>query len=286
MIPVGDAHTHANPVRGMGARMAARRFKRSGGWFAALLNLTSWSYGLTPSSLDSYRRMYEIHLAECKAAREEGLRVSCFAGIHPAEVDRMIDKGGLKPEEALELGLKVVGLLEEMCREGVVDGVGEVGRQHYKTSPLRVAIAMAIAEEAARVAADHGCLLQLHLENEGPATVDTTARLLERAGLTGPKAKLVIFHHATLKTARRAVEKGYNATIPGVPRLLDHAARTEPPDYMVESDYIDDPARPGVVVEPWRMAEKLQRLAEEGLEEWAYRVSVDLIARTFHTPPP
>ncbi|GBF09555.1 conserved hypothetical protein [Aeropyrum pernix] len=287
-ILVADAHMHTNPTRGLGAREVARRFRREGGWFAALLTLTTWSYGLAPTGVEAYRRMYEIHLRECRAAREEGLRVACFAGIHPAEIDRMIDKYRQPPEKALETALGAVEVLRRLCREGAIDGVGEVGRQHYRTSPLRVAIAEVVMEEAAAAALEEGCLLQLHLENEGPATVETVDRILRRAGATGARRGMVIFHHATLRVAREAVARGYNATIPGVPKLLEHATANEPPDYMVESDYLDDPARPGAVVEPWKMAQKLREIASRTPEtrEWVRRTNIDLIKKVFQASPP
>ncbi|WP_062662824.1 TatD family hydrolase [Aeropyrum camini] len=238
--------------------------------------------------MEAYRRMYEIHLRECNAARGEGLRVACFAGVHPAEVDRMIDKYRQPPEKALETALGAVEVLRRLCREGAIEGVGEVGRQHYKTSPLRVAIAMAVMEEAVAAALEEGCLVQLHLENEGPATVETVDRILRRAGATGARRGMVIFHHATLRVAREAVARGYNATIPGVPKLLEHAIAREPPHYLVESDYLDDPARPGAVVEPWLLARKLREVASTSLEaeEWVRKASIDLVEKVFHTRPP
>ena len=97
---------------------------------------------------------------------------------------------------------------------------------------------------------------------------------------------LIVFHHSTLAMAEAAASLGYQATVPGVPKLLEHAAGRAAPVFMVESDFIDDPRRPGVVVYPWVMAEKLRELAGRGYEEWAWKVAVDNIAEAFGVEPP
>jgi TatD-related deoxyribonuclease len=39
----------------------------------------------------------------------------------------------LKPLEVLELGFKVLEELSKLVDRGEIDGIGEVGRQHYRT---------------------------------------------------------------------------------------------------------------------------------------------------------
>ncbi len=282
-VPVGDAHAHSNPARGMGAREIARRFRRSGGWFIALLSLNPWSYGIEPPGYEAYMKVVDLIVSECRRAREEGLKVKCFSGFHPADVDRLIDRYRLRPEEVLQLGLRVVRALRGMCRDGVIDGIGEVGRQHYRTAPERVAIASLIMEEALEATED-GCMIQLHLEQAGRATIDTVDMVVRRLGVKARET--VIFHHSTLQMATRARELGYNATVPGVPKMLDYAADKAEPIFMIESDFIDDPRRPGVVVYPWLMAEKLSELATKGYEEWAWKVAVENVSRVFGVEPP
>ncbi len=284
-VLVGDGHGHSNPVRGMGAARIAERFKAEGGWFMALLSLSPWSYGIEPPSLEAYLKVAGLVAGECREAASRGLKVKCFSGIHPADFDKLIDRYRLKPVEALRLGLRVVGELKRLCREGVIDGIGEVGRPHYKARPERVSIAQAVTEEAL-LAAEEGCLVQLHLEQAGAVTVETIELIARRLGLSRDARSRVFFHHASLEVARAAVEAGYRATVPGVARLLDYAAQNVEPFFVVESDYIDDPKRPGVVVYPWEMARKLRELAEKGLEEWVNQVAVDNIVEAFGVEPP
>ncbi len=287
-IPVADAHGHSNPVRGMGASQIAERFKEAGGWFWALVSLSPWSYGLDFKGFDSYREMAEIVLRECKEAEEAGLRVACIAGFHPADVDRLIDRYRMDPSEVLALGYRVVDYMADLCRQGLLDGIGEVGRQHYKTGVERAVISQLILERALAHARDYGCIVQMHLEHVGKITVDLVEESAKRLGIGGDVKSRIVFHHAKPSTGRYAHDAGYQVNIPGVQRLLPHAFRELDPFYMIESDYIDDPSRPGAVVYPWEMAGEMYRLYEKGVvgEEYLYKVNVDNIVKLYRVEPP
>ena len=287
MIPVADGHTHSNPVRGLGMAKIAERFRRVGGWFMAIVSLSPWHYGIDFSGFDSYAETVDLLLRECKAAEDAGLRVACLAGFHPADVDKLIDKYRMKPLEVLELGFKVVEYEAKLCSNGVLDGIGEVGRQHYKTFPTRAIISQAILEHALELARDNGCIIHMHLEQEGETTlrlVDMPVRRLQYA----PKyKKRLVFHHAKPGLALMAAREGYSATVPGAPHLLSNVLGRIEPVFILESDHIDDPARPGAVVYPWVMAEVLQKLVNKGVvgEEYAYKVNVDNVRNLYGVEP-
>ena len=282
MVPVADAHAHTNPARGLGASKVAARFRASGGWFMALVALSPWAYSIEFNGLDSYRDMIDILISECKAAHDEGLKIACIAGFHPADIDRLVDKYGMSLREVYELGVKVLEYEATLCSEGILDGIGEVGRQHYKTSPIRGVVAQYLLEKALQLAKDYSCILHMHLEQSGEDTVWLVEEAAKRAGFTEPSPR-VIFHHSKPNLAIRVTERGYSATIPGTPMLLNNVFGKIPPLYMLESDYIDDPRRPGAVVYPWVMAETVNRLVEKGRvdSEYTYKVNVDNIEKVY-----
>ena len=279
-----DGHVHANSVEGMGAEKVATRFREAGGWFMALVSLPPWHYGVTPRSLNDYIKVIGHHLKECRAARDAGLRVSCFAGFHPAEVDKLVS-AGLKPHEVLQLGLQVVDYVAGLCRDGVIDGIGEVGRQHYKTMPERLAVAYTVMLRAIEHSRDHGCLVHLHLENAGEATVDTIEELVR--ALRAERSR-ILFHHSSVKVAGRASSLGYSATVPGKKEQLRAAFERIGAVFIPESDYIDDPRRPCVSSCPWEIVERQRQLLAEGVvtEESLYRVNVDNVVRFYGVEPP
>ncbi|BES81350.1 TatD family hydrolase [Pyrodictium abyssi] len=281
----GDAHAHSSPL-GMGAAAVAKRFAEKGGWFMALVMLPPWHYGLDARpGFEMYMKAIDIHLRECRRAREAGLRVACLAGFHPAEVDKLIS-AGLSPEDVLSLGLRVVEYVGEMCRQGLLDGIGEVGRQHYKTMPERVAIASTIMTRALEYARDNDCIVHLHLENAGPATVDTTAKLVELVSV--PKSR-ILFHHASARVASHAAASGYWATVAGKKELMRRVfEKIGVKHIMIESDYIDDPKRPCVSSCPWEIIDRQVELMRSGVvdEETLYRINVDNIVEFYRVEPP
>jgi len=284
-----DAHAHANPVAGLGAREISRRFKKKGGWFIALVSLPPWHYGLSRQGrFESYRKAVEMHLKECRAAKEEGMEVACFAGFHPADIDKL-ESAGVSLTDILELGERVVDYVADLCRKGVVDGIGEVGRQHYTTAPIKTSIAEIVMLRAMQYSRDYGCKIHLHLENYGVATVLTIDRLVRVIGRL-EKRKL-FFHHSSLKVVREAARQGYNATIPGKLEVLNRIVKELPPSrwsYLVESDYIDDPRRPCVSQCPWDIVENQLTLLKKGVlsEEDLYRINVDYIVEAYNVSPP
>jgi TatD-related deoxyribonuclease len=279
-----DAHCHSSP-KGLGAYRIAEKFKSVGGWFMAFVTLPPWHYVADfKPTLDNYERSFQIFLQECKEAKKSGLKISCLAGFHPAEVDKLIGMG-LKPEEVLALGFKVLEIIEDFCKRGIIDGVGEIGRQHYKTMPERFAIAEIIMLRGLEIARDHDCIVHLHLENAGSVTVDTIAKL---ASFTDIRFDKIVFHHASLKVAKRALEIGARATLPGKLELLRSAFRSLEPKFMVESDYIDDPRRPCVSSCPWEIVEAQRTLLREGSvdKETLAKINIDNIVETYGVEPP
>ena len=283
-----DAHMHSNPVKGLGASEIARRFKSRGGWFAALVGLSPWHYAIDvrDNPYQAYVKSIELHIAECRRAAEQGLTVSCFAGFHPADVDHLID-AGMQPHRVLELGEKVIEHIARLCREGRLQGIGEVGRQHFKTSPERVAIAQEILTLAMEHAKDLDCPIHMHLENAGEATVSLVERLARRVGI---EKKLLLFHHSKPNVAAVASQKGFYATLPGKEQILRYYLVNRFPTrgVMIESDYIDDPRRPCVSSCPWEIVERQEKLLREGVvdENTLYRLNVDNIVEFYRVKPP
>ncbi len=278
-----DGHAHANSVEGLGAAKVAEKFANSDGWFMALVSLPPWHYGVTPRGVDDYRKVFEHHVEECRQASRH-VRLSCLAGFHPAEVDRLVSLG-MRPEEVLRLGIAVVDLVGRLCREGLLDGIGEVGRQHYKTTPERLAVASTVMLHALRVARDNDCIVHLHLESAGEATVETVHY---PASLIGVMPERVFFHHASVRVAGAAAARGYAATVPGRKEQLRRAFERIGPVFIPESDYIDDPRRPCVSSCPWEIVERQKELLREGAvdEEALHRVNLDNVVRFYRVEPP
>ncbi len=278
-----DAHTHSNPIKGKGMKAIAPKFKEVGGWYMSVVGLSPWHYSLEPT-LEGYERSLELVLKEKKVVEENGLKSKAFFGFHPADVDKLMGLEGMTPDKVLEFGMNVMDLVEKRVKSGELDGIGEVGRQHYKTMPTHIVIANMIMDRALEIAKDYDIPIHLHLEQGGVVTALDIKKRIERLGLDWKK---VIIHHARGKSLEAAVKEGLRATVPGVLGSLERAVKLEP-KYMVESDHIDDPKRPGVVIYPWEMVKNQLVLLERGLvdEEYLTRINVDNVVETFGVEPP
>lgn len=279
-----DAHLHVNPVVGLGAEKIARKFKREGGWFIAIVALPPYYYGFNDLSIESYKRVSELLAREASRVREQGLEVASFMGIHPAEIDEYY-KRGVKGEKLYSLLSGVLKLIEENLKVGVIDGIGEVGRQHYTTSPERFVLSEIIMREALVLAKSLGAPVQLHLEQGGFATALSIRSLVDTLGLN---AKHTILHHASSDTALWASNYGLPFTAP-VKRLDEEYLKGIRVEYcMLESDFLDDPRRPGVSAYPWDIPVLVRELITRGAinEEIAYKVLVDNVVKYMNIKPP
>ncbi len=279
-----DAHTHTNPIYGLGAEKIAKKFKSVGGWFMALVSLPPYHYGFMENGIDAYRKMLDLLVKEAGKIREAGLKIRVFAGFHPAEVDEYFRRG-LKLEEIIDLARSVLRLIVEYHERGLIDGIGEVGRQHYSTAPARLVASEIILAEAMEAARDNDMMTHLHLEQGGFVTVESIKYLADFVNISRGK---VFLHHVTINEALWADRYGFNYTVPAKYRSLKRVFEAGLRRVLVESDHIDDPKRPGVSSYPWDIPVRIKQLIDEGIidEETAYRVMVDNIVEAYDVPPP
>lgn len=281
LFPVADAHLHVNPVMGLGAEKVARLMIKNGVWFAALLSLPHWDYNIEVNSLDDYKRLFNIHVSQCREAARQGLRVSCFSGLHPAEIDRLIDRGA-HHIEVLGLSLKILDFLFEACENGVIQGVGEIGRQHYSARPDKIIIAQRVLEYALEKSKDHGCLIQLHLENLKGFTAWDIKKLVERIGVN---QRTLVFHHIRPGVLEEAHQMGFFTTTPAFKEGLEIAFERSNLDLLlIESDYVDCPSpRSKRSIEPWSLPSVEGDLLNRGvigLNE-LHKINIDNIEKVF-----
>lgn len=279
-----DGHMHSNPITGMGIAKVGRKFIESGGWFAVLVSLPPYHYGFE-NSFEGYIKSIDVLIKECKTAKEVGLKVLCLSGVHPAAIESEVTRDPKHGLWVLEKAIAVIDYAAKLVREGVIDGFGEVGRPHYKAIPEAFVVNNIVTRYALTRARDLGSVVHLHLEQGGELTALDIENLVNDVRI--PKGK-VILHHVDISTARASQKRGLVFTVPGKYPVLKEAFKSLGPTYMVESDFIDDPKRPGVSSYPWDIVANQLRLLREGIveEEYIYKLNVDFVAKTYGIEPP
>lgn len=174
-------------------------------------------------------------------------------------------------EKVLNIVDEVLMKLRKMKDNGEIDGFGEFGRPHYKTLPESFVVNELVISKVLEMVTDIGGFIHLHLEQAGRATVAIIDNLARNFNI---KREQIILHHASLKVAEAAAELGYPITITGKKEVFIEAINRGIIDnVMLESDYIDDPKRPGIVMYPWKMRGEILEALEGGL------ISEDIIAK-------
>lgn len=255
MLRVGDNHSHLNPLKGIGVHEFAKRFINSGGWFVCLVNLTSWSYGLKALTVEDYERVYRITVDTAKSLREKGVKVGVLLGPHPAELARLVEEG-IPSSEAERLIIEAYRIASDYVGRGEADGLGEVGRPHWPASSVIIEACNVVLDEVLSMASDLDCVVHIHAEQAGKQTVDDLSKRLKGC-------RKVVYHHIAGRYAGYAFERGL---IPSVPAKEEEIlnALSSGENFVVESDFLDDPRRPGAVVAPWSISRVFNRLISKG----------------------
>jgi len=279
-----DAHCHSNPISGFGAKRIARKFKNVGGWFIALIGLPPHYYGFNELGIDAHLKAYQIAIEEARKIREEGIKTVVLVGFHPAEIDRYF-KAGWDLEKIISLGKRLIDEIVKLYKMGLVDGIGEVGRQHYSTAPSRFVTSEVIMWYALEVARDHDMIVHLHLEQGGYSTIESIRLITRKIGI--PKDK-VFLHHLSHNEAIWSEKHGFWYTVPAKKKIYHKIFAQKPLLVLTESDFIDDPRRPGVSSYPWDIVTRLNELLEEGIidEDYIHRIEVDNIIKAYNVEPP
>ena len=256
--PVLDNHLHLDPRHGRGMD-AVDEFARSGGTHLLVVNKPSWHLGPVPADEADFRAVFDetIETVDAAADRLDGTAWPVL-GVHPALVSQLVDDG-MTPDEARDL--MTAGL--EVAAEYVADGPAlalKSGRPHYDVEDAVWEASNAVLRRALELGAETGSAVQLHTEStEDLADVGDWA---EAAGL--PRER-VVKHFAGGR-----LDGGVIPSVISRRDELEQAVRREDP-FLMETDFIDDPDRPGAVLGPKTVPRRVKWLQEEG-----YHDAVDL----------
>ncbi len=283
MLPLCDNHAHTNPISGIGPRELARRFRKEGGVFIVIVALLTWSLGLTPGDLDSVRRMYDITVESVKIINEEGVRAVAVVGLHPAEGYELLRRGW-SMEEVRNFMMKGIDLAAEYVRVGKAVGIGEIGRPHWDVPPQIMDFFNDILMYGLGVAKDVGAVVHLHLERNG---VNTALSIVDMVRRVGNRPYSVVMHHAQPIAIDTAFTNNVMPSIPVGRRGEFEEATKHGPRFVVESDFIDDPRRPGAVIPPWTLVKKLRNYVIGGFinEDFLHSLCIENVKRIYGIDP-
>lgn len=266
--PVLDNHLHLDPDRGRGLE-AVREFARAGGTHLLVVNQPSWRLGIEPATGPEFRPVFErtITIAEAASAEVAG-RAWPVLGVHPALISRLVDERGYAVGEARELMQAGLGMAAEYAAGGPAVAL-KSGRPHYEVPDGVWEASNRVMRYAFALGAETGVAVQLHTEaGEDFREIRGWA---EDAGLPPDR---VVKHYAG------GVCRGVTPSVISRKDELLRAVEAGGP-FLMETDYLDDPDRPGAVLGPKTVPRRTEWLLEEGHAMAVRRAHVETPERVY-----
>ena len=237
---------------------AVRRFRAAGGTH---LFLATQNYETeVPLRLETYEAQFgtTARLAE-RAFEEEGVVVYVVVAPYPIDLLRQAELLGLPA--AVELQRSALGLAGRWVRDRRAIAIGEVGRPHFPVSPDLVPAFEEVFDQALRVGRDVGCPVVVHSED---LDADGYRELAERARRESFPAGRLVKHYERQRVAPE--EREGIATSFLAKRDLVRDVAGDPGTWFLETDFLDDPTRPGAVLDLATVPRRARALAARGPE--------------------
>lgn len=266
--PVLDNHLHLDPDNNRGID-AVRDFANMGGTHMLVVNKPSWHLGVEADAGEDFRPVFErtIEIVADASDELEG-RAWPVLGVHPGLISRLVDERGYAPDEAREIMQGGIDVAAEYVESDDALAL-KSGRPHYEVNDAVWDASNAVMRRAFERGAELDCAVQLHAEGSEDLTEVT-----DWAEDVGLPAHRVVKHYAGGR-----LEGPIPSVISEKDGLELAAERGEP--FLMETDYIDDPDRPGAVLGPKTVPRRVAWLLENGHDEAVRNAHVETPKRVY-----
>ncbi|MGP8078766.1 MAG: TatD family hydrolase [Thermoplasmata archaeon] len=252
-LPVVDHHCHLSPD-GEGVRAAAR-FRTAGGTH---LFLATQNYARRPlTTLEDYERQFEMTESLARKVKEE-VGVVVYPVVAPYPIDLLEAAPLLGVPGALALHRAALDLAGRWVREKRAVALGEVGRPHFAVAPALEEAGSEAFGHALEVARDVDCPVVVHSADLDPPAYRRIAGEAERAGVPVGKVVKHYARHRIAPADASGIVPSYLAR-----RELVRAVAGDPAPWFLETDFLDDPSRPGAVLDLETVPRRARMIAEE-----------------------
>ncbi len=267
-LPILDNHVHLEPFRGRNIE-AVRDFERIGGTHLIISHLP---YDEARVSIaDDFRKGYDLTVSlKDRVNKDTHVRAYATVGPYPAVLLDLEKLHGLAV--AKDIMMKGMDIAAEYVREGKAIAIGEVGRPHFPVSKEVWDVSNELMFHAMKLAKEVGCAIVLHTESATPDNMRELSVMGERAGMDRGK---IVKHYCppfVLPGENFGLMPSVLAGKDAVRQALGKGSR-----FLMETDFLDDPARPGAVLAITTVPKRTRAFIEQGMmtEEQAHRIHVE-----------
>ena len=267
-VPVYDNHIHMSPS-GRNVN-ALREFQAAGGTGLTLVTLPYKEVQISKG--EDFARSYEITYGLAERAREcTDLEINIAVGPYPVLIIPLAEAYGL--ERAEEMLMKGMDDAARDVAEGRAVAIGEIGRPHFPVSQGIWDASNRVLLHGMELARENDCPVIIHCESEA----DTDRSLAELADMAGLDRGLVVKHSSPPWVTDEETH-GVMPSIPASKSNLKEALSKGTDRFMIETDYIDDPEKPGAIMSVNTVPKKVAAWVANGQvpEESIYRICRDI----------
>ncbi len=252
--PVYDNHVHMSPSgRNVDALV---EYEAAGGTGLTLVTLP---YAEVPIRRgEDFARSYEVTYGlAAKAMERTSLEINVAVGPYPVLIVPLAEAYGLERAEDM-----MVRGMEDAARdvaEGRAVAIGEVGRPHF---PVPAAVREAsdrVLLRGMELARENSCPVIVHCESDAD-TDRSLAELADRAGLD----RGMVVKHSSPPLVTPEETHGVMPSIPASKTAVREALSKGTDRFMVETDFIDDPAKPGAIMSVTTVPRKVRAWLSNG----------------------
>jgi TatD-related deoxyribonuclease len=235
---------------------AIKDFKRVGGTHFVLCQLPMTNLVIREHS---YKSCYKETLDMANEIRQK-INIGVFVTVGPYPVDyiKLLNKFDRK----LSINIMKKGIDEaaKLCEEKKIIGIGEIGRPHFPVNKRIFKDSNDILLYGMQRARDVDVPVILHTES---ATLMQCKEIVELGKKIGLPAHKIVKHYSP-----PIIKKSENYGL--MPSVLASeknilAAINKGTRFMMETDYIDDPRRPGAVLGPKTVPKRTLELLKKNI---------------------
>jgi len=254
---------------------AVQDFKKAGGTHFVLCQYPMPNIVIKKKS---YLDAYNITLDMAKEIRSK-VDVEVFVTVGPYPVDYLFFKERFDRVVAIDLMKKGMDEAASLCQEKKCIGIGEIGRPHFPVDEQTIADSNEILLYGMQKAKEVKVPVILHTERATPENFREFASMGKKVGLESNK---IVKHYSP----PLILENENFGLMPSVLASKKNivAAAKKGSRFMLETDYIDDPRRPGAVLGPKTVPKRTISLLNSGIlsEEQVFKIHKENPEKTYN----
>ncbi|OYT57500.1 metal-dependent hydrolase [Euryarchaeota archaeon ex4484_162] len=253
---------------------AVKDFKKAGG-----THLVLCQYPM-PELVIKYKSYKPCYHETLKMADEikKKLDIDVFVTVAPYPVDYLKLSNVFGRDKTLEIMKKGIDLAARLCEDKKCIGIGEIGRPHFPVDRKIIEDCNELLLYSMQKAKDADAAVVIHAETATPEQCKEFVELGKKAGLKPHKIVKHFSPPLVLEKENHGLMPSILASKKNITEALKKGNR-----FLMETDYIDDPKRPGAVLGPRTVPKVTKNLLENEVmtEKQAYMIHKENPEKTY-----